>query len=312
MKTLRIASRKSPLALRQAELVQRRLRAACGLVSRIVPLTSAGDRLRDVPLHDFGGKGLFVRTIENALLNDEADIAVHSLKDMPVQATAGLVYACFLPRHTAEDVLILRAPQGLPPRLNKATVAALPPLRIATGSLRRKFLLQHANPTLTVEQVRGNVDTRLKALHAGKYDALVSARAALQRLQLREEHCHIFDYDWFVPSCGQGVIAVQIRAGASDWSEALAKLDCPTTRQCVEIERAIVKALGGNCALPFGCHARVDGDYIKVNALAMSAKRVARISLMVARHTDPASVAVRAVKKFSQTQLAAVLAELTF
>lgn len=309
-KTLRIASRKSPLALQQAELVRHRLQTVCGLASKIMPLTSAGDQLPDVPLHDFGGKGLFVRTIENSLLNAEADIAVHSLKDMPVQETAGLVYACFLPRLTANDVLILRTPhQHLPKRLDEGAVAALPALRIATGSLRRKFLLQHANPALRVEHVRGNVDTRLKALHAGKYDALVLAQAALQRLQLSENY-HIFDCNWYVPSCGQGVIAVQTRSDCA-WNEALAQLDCQTTRQCVTIERAIVKALGGNCALPFGCHARLAADSIHINALAMSTQHVARVSFSVARNTSTANAAARAVQEFSHTQLAKVLEQIT-
>lgn len=311
--TLRIASRKSKLALRQAELVQQQLQAVCGLASQIVPLTSAGDQLHDVPLHDFGGKGLFVRTLESALLNGKADIAVHSLKDMPVQdGEEGLVYACFLPRQTAEDVLILPVPrENLPAKLDEATVAALPAMRIATGSLRRKFLLQHANPALIVEHVRGNVDSRLKALHAGKYDALVSARAALQRLQLQdEEHYHVFDSDWYVPSCGQGVIAVQSRSDCA-WGEALAKLDCQTTRQCVEIERAIVKALGGNCALPFGCHARILADGIQVDALAMSEQHVARVSFKVASDSSASSVAERALQEFSHTQLTAVLEQIT-
>ena len=313
MKTLRIASRRSPLALRQAELVQHQLQTVCGLSSQIIPLTSAGDQLHDTPLHDFGGKGLFVRAIETALLNGKADLAVHSLKDMPVQETAGLSYACFLPRQTAEDVLIVSKQhplaKQLPARLNLSAVTVLPTLRIATGSLRRKFLLQHANPALIVIPLRGNVDTRLKALHAGKYDALVSARAALQRLRLHE-HDHIFDHNWYVPSCGQGVIAVQTLTDCA-WSKELAKLDCQATRQCVEIERAIVKALGGNCALPFGCHAQVVADNIQVNALAMSAKLTARVSFTVARDTNAVTAAARAMQEFSHTQLATVLAQIT-
>ena len=307
---LRIATRASALALQQARHVQSLLEKLSFKVT-IVTCTTKGDQLRDVPLHDFGGKGLFVREVENALLQKQAEIAVHSLKDMPVNDIhPELVFACFLPRQTAGDVLLLhKKNDSLPKLLDKKTITSMQTMQIATGSLRRKYLLLHANPNLQVQAVRGNVDTRLRALRTGKYQALVLAQVALQRLGIKTQYTHVFDKSWYVPSCGQGVLAVQTRADSPHLS-ALAELACPQTTACVQRERAIIKALGGNCALPFGCHAYQQDMHLHIDAVAMSTKHLSRVSVNVPPTMEVADVVAKVMTEFAAAKINLVLQDL--
>ena len=272
---LRVATRGSKLALWQARHVLDLL-PQVGLQGKLQIIKTSGDQRPDVPLYDFGGKGLFAKEIEIALCQRHADLAVHSLKDMPVQTTrTELAFVCVLPRTYAGDVLIchprhrhLLAAKNNDTLLGVADLQRWNGLTIATGSLRRRYFLEQA-AAVKIVALRGNVDTRLAQLRQGKFDALLLAHASLQRLGVRSLPYRVLDPTWFVPSCGQGTIAVQAPA-ASQYRAALARLDCAATRACVMIERAIIKALGGNCSLPFGCYVRrVRDDYV-IDAVALS------------------------------------------
>ena len=313
MPVLTVATRGSKLALWQAKHVLSLL-PQVGLQGKLQVITTSGDQLKDAPLYDFGGKGLFAKEIETALCQRRVDLAVHSLKDMPVQTTqADLTFACVLKRASACDVLIC-APQHRA-LLGDATDTPLTAddlsrwrgLTIATGSLRRRYLLEQAEAGIKVQALRGNVDTRLKHLQQGKFDALLLAQAALQRLTWQDLPHRTLDPTWYVPSCAQGAIAVQTRIDC-EHRAALQHLDCHTTRQAVMLERAVIKALGGSCALPFGCHVRGEADMYRVDAVALAPTgQQARAAFRVARDTAPEVVTAEAMQRLRADGLEAVL-----
>jgi hydroxymethylbilane synthase len=254
---IRIGTRGSALALAQAGLVKAGLGEA-----ELLPMRTEGDRLAEARLAAVGGKGLFVREIEEALLRDEIDVAVHSLKDLPAEPPAGLVLAAFLPREDARDVLAARAADAL---------ADLPAgAVVGTSSPRRRALVLAARPDLTVEPIRGNVDTRLRKLTAGGFDAVVLAAAGLRRLGLAPVHCSPLDPNIFVPAVGQGIIAVEARAADAATLGRLARLDHAPTRAEALAERAYLAALGASCTTPVAAHARLDGATLRMTALVIS------------------------------------------
>jgi hydroxymethylbilane synthase len=245
--TIRIGTRGSALALAQARVVADALREGGG-ATELVPIRTEGDRLHDSRLADIGGKGLFVREIEQALVHGEIDIAVHSLKDLPALLPAGLVLAAFPAREDARDVLVMR--EGW------AGIRGLPAgAVVGTGSLRRRALLLAARPDLLVEPVRGNVDTRLRKLETGQYAALVLAAAGLARLRIHPAHACPLEPDEFVPAVGQGLLAVEIRAADARLRDLLACLDDADSRVCALAERAYLRRLGASCQTPVGGHA---------------------------------------------------------
>ena len=251
---LRIGTRGSPLALSQAGALAGRLRAlAPGRPVEIVPMKTAGDRLAQVSLGDFGGKGLFVKELEEALLDGRVDAAVHSLKDMPAELPAGLCLAAFPARDDPRDVLVSRAGGG---------IADLPPAAtVGTSSLRRRVLLLSLRPDLTIKAIRGNVDTRLAKLGTGGWDAIVVAAAGLARLGLTPAGARPLEPDEFVPAVGQGILAVESRASDRELLVLLARVDDPTTRRQAEAERAFLRQLGASCHTPVAAHARLlDGE----------------------------------------------------
>jgi hydroxymethylbilane synthase len=263
MRPVRIATRRSALALAQAGAVARALEAALGRGTELVPLVTTGDRLPDANLSRVGGKGLFVKEIEEALLEGRADLAVHSAKDLPGAERAGLVLAAFPPRADARDALVARDPA--------ATLLGLPRgARVGTGSARRTSQLLALRPDLAVTPLRGNVDTRLRRLAERAFDAIVLACAGLERLGRAGEISERIDPGALLPAVGQGVLALQTRAGDALAAE-LGPLDDAAARACLAAERAFLAALEGDCNVPLAAYAEpLPAGRLRLRALVAS------------------------------------------
>lgn len=245
---IRLGTRASALALAQAGLVAEALRAR-GTEVQIVPMRTEGDRLLEARLADLGGKGLFVRELEQALLDDRIDVAVHSLKDLPADVADGLALVAFPERGDPRDVLIARSAGGL---------QALPAgALIGTSSLRRRATLLAARPDVTFVAIRGNVDTRLRKLQDGLCDALVLAAAGLVRLGRMPAEAVMLPADVFVPAVGQGILGIEARGDDRRVQRLVAALDHTETRQCATAERAYLRRLGASCNTPMAAHAVV-------------------------------------------------------
>lgn len=259
MNTIRIATRQSPLALWQAHWIGDLLQAKFpSLKVDWVPLTTEGDRLLDVSLSKMGGKGLFLKELETALLDGRADIAVHSLKDCPVNETPGLTLAAFLPRATPWDAFL--SP-------NAASVHALPQGAIVgTSSLRRESQLKALRPDLQLRMLRGNVDTRLKKLLSGDYDAIILAACGLERLNLESHIRSLFSPTEMLPAIGQGIVVVQSLTD-TPFKDALAALHDPRTHAQALAERSLGAELGSSCQVPIGGYAHWEGDHLVLNGL---------------------------------------------
>jgi hydroxymethylbilane synthase len=234
---LRVGSRGSRLALTQAAAAADRLRGP-GREIALVPITTAGDRDRRSPFGQIGERGVFVKELEEALLDGRIDVAVHSAKDMTSIDTAGLVVGAYLARDDPRDALC-------------GAAALRPGMRIGTASVRRRAQLLAREPTLSIEPLRGNIDTRLRKRGERGLDAVVLAACGLDRLGLAHEIGHRFDPDELLPEAGQGALAVQVRAGEE---ELVGAADDPETRRRVEAERACVAAVGGGCLAPVAAH----------------------------------------------------------
>jgi hydroxymethylbilane synthase len=259
--TLRFGTRGSRLAVAQSNQVADALRVR-GLEIELVTIRTSGDRLADVALADFGGKALFVKEIEEALLDGRVDAGVHSLKDMPAVLPEGLCLAAFPPREDPRDVLLTRAGGGLDDLPRGA--------RVATSSLRRRALLLARRPDLSVEPIRGNVDTRLRKLDEGLYDAMVMARAGLDRLGLKPEHSHVLSAQELLPAVGQGILGVEVRAADQPVLEALSTLDDAAARAEALAERAFLRRLGAGCHTPVAGLARLTGATVEMDGLVSS------------------------------------------
>ncbi|WP_407352956.1 hydroxymethylbilane synthase [Luteimonas sp. R10] len=264
MKTLRIATRKSPLALWQSQHVAGRLRVAHpGLEVELVPMSTRGDEVLDRSLAAIGGKGLFLKELESAMQRDEADCAVHSLKDVPMALEPGFALPAILVRADSADAFVSAA---------HATLMTLPPgARVGTSSLRRQAQLRALRPDVRPLDVRGNVNTRLAKLDAGDYDAIVLACAGLQRLGLERRIRMRLDAPDWLPAPAQGAIAVECRDDDAGTAALLATLDDRDTRLCVEAERAMNRALDGSCHVPVAALARLEGERITLHGLVGSA-----------------------------------------
>ena len=268
---IRIGTRGSHLALRQAGAVAERLRAlAPDRPVEVVPMKTSGDRLARVSLGELGGKGLFVKELEEALLDGRVDIAVHSLKDMPAELPEGLCLAAFPTREDPRDVLVSLTGGGIADLPRGATVG--------TSSLRRRVLLLAARPDLRIEALRGNVDTRLAKLSAGALDAVVVAAAGLARLGLAPANGRPLAPEEFVPAVGQGILAVEVRSADRELRALLAGLDDPSTRAQAEAERAFLRQLGASCHTPVAAHAQVLNGELSLDGLiaSLDGRRVLR------------------------------------
>jgi hydroxymethylbilane synthase len=267
VKALRIGTRGSPLALWQARTVAALLKQH-GRRSDIVVIKTSGDRIQDAPLSEVGGKGLFVKEIEDALLSRDVDIAVHSAKDMSVTLPDGLGVAAVLPREDSRDALVLRThAAGLSLEDALAQLGASP---IGTGSVRRSAQLAKRAPAARFTPIRGNVDTRLRKLDAGEYDALVLAVAGLKRLGHGARVSVAISHDDCIPAPGQGIVAIETRIDDADSRAVLAAIDDSAAAACFEAERAVVSALGGGCQLPLGAIAVHLSGELEMQAIVTS------------------------------------------
>jgi hydroxymethylbilane synthase len=262
--TLRIGTRGSPLALAQARQVQVALAAAHGIDPQSIAIDvirTTGDKIQDRPLAEAGGKGLFTKEIEEALLAGAIDLAVHSAKDMPTLLPQGLAIAAYLPREDARDVFISRKAESLQD--------LAPGAKIGTASLRRQAMVKRLRPDLTVVPMRGNVETRLRKLDAGEVDATLLALAGLKRLGLADAATMVLDIDAFPPAVGQGAIAIETRAGDTRARDILDRIADADTATALAAERAFLAVLDGSCRTPIAGHGVVTGDRVRFYGLIL-------------------------------------------
>jgi hydroxymethylbilane synthase len=281
---LRIGSRGSPLALAQAREVKARLAAAAGLDPARIEVKifrTTGDAVIDRPLADAGGKGLFTKEIEEALLAGAIDLAVHSSKDLPTFLPAGLEIAGFLPREDARDVFISRQAK---------TLADLPPgARVGTASPRRQAMIKRIRPDVSVVMLRGNVETRLRKLDSGEVDATLLAAAGLKRLGLLSAATAILDVDYFLPAVGQGAIAIETRTDDQKTRNLVTLVNDADTATALTAERAFLAILDGSCRTPIGGHAQVSGASVRFRGMIL--KPDGSDALEVMREGSPALAA---------------------
>ena len=270
---LRLGTRGSQLALWQANTVAARIAAAGGPSCRIVVIKTSGDRLQDAPLSSVGGKRLFVKEIEDALLRNEIDLAVHSSKDMPAVLPDGLAIAGVLPREDPLDAVVL------PTRANGSGLMTIDDLvtalgqtpSIGTGSVRRIAQLTRLFPNARFTPIRGNLDTRLRKLDEGAHDALVLAAAGLRRLGFANRVSLALPAVACVPAPGQGIVAVEIRQGDTQVQDVVSRIDDPAAGAALTAERALVETLGGGCQTPVGALASpVEGDSLELVAVVVA------------------------------------------
>ena len=271
MNVLRLGTRGSQLALWQARTAAALVEQAGGPRCELVIIKTSGDRLAEAPLSEVGGKRLFVKEIEEALLRKDVDFAVHSCKDMPAVLPVGLAVGAVLPREDHRDVVVL--PAGSP--LSCANVEDLvrgigQSSRVGTSSVRRIAELSRLMPNATFLPIRGNLDTRLRKLDAAEYDALVLAAAGMRRLGFTDRISFTLPEDACMPAPGQGAIAIELRANDDVTRRAIAQINHPPTASAVEAERALVAALGGGCQTPIGAIALADGDDLDLRAVVVS------------------------------------------
>ena len=263
-----IATRESRLALWQAEHVRDTLVAGHGLAVELLGMTTRGDQILDRALSKVGGKGLFVKELETALEEGRAHLAVHSLKDVPMDLPAGFVLAAIWEREDPRDAFVSNRHAGLAELPQGAVVG--------TSSLRRVVQLLAARPDLRIEPLRGNLDTRLRKLDEGGFDAIVLAAAGLKRLGLAARIRSLFDPETMIPAAGQGALGLEVREDAQALRELLARtLHRPTFLAC-HAERAVSRALGGSCSMPLAAHAVWEGETLRLDAALGDAEQVTR------------------------------------
>ncbi len=260
MNPLRIATRKSPLAMWQAEFVKARLEAEhSGLSVELLPMSTKGDKILDTPLAKIGGKGLFLKELENAMLDGRADIAVHSMKDVPMEFPDGLGLYCICEREDPRDAFVSN---------DYASLDALPQgAVVGTSSLRRQCQLLKLHPDLQIKDLRGNVNTRLAKLDAGEYHAIILASAGLLRLEMQQRIADYLSPDTLLPAGGQGAVGIECRSDDARLHALLAPLNDANTAIRVKAERALNHRLQGGCQVPIACFAELDGSQLRLRAL---------------------------------------------
>lgn len=257
---VRIATRKSALALWQAEYVKARLEFFHpGVVVELVPMSTQGDKILDTPLAKIGGKGLFVKELETAMLEDRADIAVHSMKDVPVEFPEGLMLSTICEREDPRDAFVSNQYQSLDQLPHGAVVG--------TSSLRRQCQIKALRPDLQIRDLRGNVNTRLAKLDAGEFDAIILAAAGLIRLGFQTRIAAYLPVSQSLPANGQGAVGIECRSDDAAIQALLAPLEHTATRQAVLAERAMNRALQGGCQVPIGAFAEIEGDQLYLRGL---------------------------------------------
>jgi hydroxymethylbilane synthase len=302
MDRLTIATRESPLALWQAEFVRAQLEAAHpGLAVTLLGMRTAGDRWLSSPLSEVGGKGLFVKELEQALLDGRADLAVHSMKDVPAHLGPEFVLPVIGFRDDVRDALVSRGGETLAELPNGA--------RVGSASLRRQAQLRARRPDLQILPVRGNVGTRLGKLDAGEFDALVLASAGLARLGLAERVTEYMSVTDSVPAAGQGALGIECLADAVRVRELIEVLNDAQASRCVLAERAVSSGLGADCSAPLGAYAVLDADRIALRAVlgSVDGRQMLRAS---AAGSDPAAVGAEVVEHLKAQGAMAILDQL--
>lgn len=289
---LRLGTRASALALWQANYVRDALQTAWGLAVELVEITTEGDRILDRPLNQVGGKGLFVKGIEEPLAAGEIDLAVHSMKDLPGHLPEGLIIACTPERADPRDVLV--GPAG-------ARLATLPAgTRVGSSSLRRGALARRINPGLEIVSIRGNVATRIGKIAAGVVDVVLLAAAGLDRLGHADLIRERLDVEAFCPAACQGILAIEIRADDHQLATWLGALDHGPTRIVAAAERAFLARLEGGCQVPMACHATLTGDRVDVRGLVVDPSGA---PIFDARTSGPSDRAAELGHELAQTLL---------
>ncbi|OLB19166.1 MAG: hydroxymethylbilane synthase [Acidobacteria bacterium] len=259
MRILRIGTRGSVLAKWQAESVRKKLFAATGREAEIVVIKTSGDKMQQAPLTQIGGKGIFIKELEEALIEEAIDLAVHSVKDVPTDIPSRLMFPAVCRRDDVRDCLV------------GSTLANLRNgARVGTSSLRRQAQLRHLRPDLDLRDLRGNVDTRLRKVESGEYEAVMVAKAGLDRLGLSKRISEVLSPEVCMPAVGQGAIAVQCRLKDTEAGDLLAPLDDAETRTAIIAERALLGALQGGCQVPLGAWARVERGELVLDACVCS------------------------------------------
>jgi len=299
---LRIATRRSRLALWQAEHVKARLEALhAGLAVELLPLSTRGDELLEVRLDQVGGKGLFVKELESALEDARADLAVHSMKDVPAQLAPGFRLAAILEREDARDAFVC---------LRHASLGALPRgSRVGTSSLRRAAQVAERHPGLQLLTLRGNVETRLAKLDRGEYEAILLAAAGLKRLGLGGRIRGLLPLEESLPAPGQAALGIECLERRADVIGLLAPLEHAASSACVRAERAVSLALGGSCTIPLGAYAELAGGQLRLRALvaAPDGRRVARVEC-TGSPSDPEALGAQAAEQLRARGAGEILA----
>jgi hydroxymethylbilane synthase len=262
VKPLRIGSRGSILARWQAEFVRKQLFQLTGVEAEIIIIKTSGDKMQQQPLTQLGGKGIFIKELEEALLEEAVDLAVHSVKDIPTETPGRLHFPAVCRRDDVRDCLVSHSGTILANLKQGA--------RVGTGSLRRQAQLRHYRPDLDFRELRGNVDTRLRKVESGEYDAIVLSKAGLDRLGWSQKITEPISTDISLPAVGQGAIAIQSRVSDRDADEFLSKLDDLETRTAIIAERALLSALQGGCQVPLGAWARMERGELVMDAVVCS------------------------------------------
>jgi hydroxymethylbilane synthase len=263
VKSLRIGSRGSALALWQANHIRQRLRENCGVESEIVTIRTSGDRLEQAPIGQIGLKGVFIKEIEDALLGRRVDLAVHSMKDVPTEIPKGLAFPAITKREDVRDCLVSRG--------GKKLAELAPGARVGTSSLRRQAQLRHYRPDLELHDLRGNVDTRLRKLDAGEFDAIVLAMAGIERLGQGAKISETISPEVMLPAVGQGALGIECRSDDKEVFRLLQKLDDDETRAAVTAERTLLSELEGGCQVPLGAWGRIENQKLLLEAAVLSA-----------------------------------------
>jgi len=262
LRHLRIGTRGSLLAKWQAESVRKQLFAGAGVEAEIVIIKTSGDKQQLSPLAQIGGKGIFIKELEEALLEESIDLAVHSVKDVPTDTPSRLMFPAVCRRDDVRDCLV---------GANSATLGTLRHgARVGTGSLRRQAQLRHIRPDLDVRDLRGNVDTRLRKVESGEYEAVMLAKAGLDRLGWSARITETLSPEFFLPAVGQGAIAVECRLKDTEAAEVAGSLDDAETRTAIIAERALLAALHGGCQVPLGAWARIERGELVLEACVCS------------------------------------------
>jgi len=262
VRPLRIGTRGSILAKWQAEFVRKQLFQLSGVEAEIVIIKTSGDRMQNVPLTQIGGKGIFIKELEDALLEETVDLAVHSVKDVPTDTPSRLNFPAVCRRDDVRDCLV----SGKGVQLAGLRQGA----RVGTSSLRRQAQLSRLRPDLDIRDLRGNVDTRLRKVESGEYEAILVAKAGLDRLGLSQRISEVFSPENFLPAVGQGAIVVECRLKDTEAADILAKLDDNETRTAIIAERALLASLQGGCQVPLGAWARIERDELVLEACVCS------------------------------------------